>query len=327
VQVIQLVRSYPIFDLYPAVYPFVASDVNLVKKGIQIAHKTVRSHRSLHFEVFSDGLVSTPSGTLPKKQGLTVRIAVTPEAHRSHLSLHDEVFPDKNAIFTPSGSMTPGLEVRTFSRPPVSPRGARTPEPARPIARARSGSVSARPLSAAVGLPPRPNLRSSTAESLLSTRLTHQDLRSMNQSSTPPMRSASLRNGPAAPQTSSSQVDSTPLRKAASSISASRTSSLRGTHGLAPVAEANPSVLDRSASMGRGPAPASTPMQPRKRDSVVLQRIKAFEDTEPNSSRLSLKTLKEFPLPPPPPPPSGGLPALPTDLPPRRTSLMTQYRP
>jgi len=332
VQVVKLAWSYPIFDLYPAVYPFMMPypvpfrkvllssrgitaappKVNLVKRAIQPARKTVRSHKSLHFEVFPDGLVSTPSGTLPKTRGFTKKIAVTHRGHRSHRSLHDEVFPD-GAVCTPSSeTLSLNLEVRNFSRPPVSPRGARTPEPSRPIARSRSGSIATRPLSSHVGLPPRPNLRASTLEPVAPP------------SSAPPMRSTSLRNGPIAPQASSSDLDLSnpaPLRRAVSSATA-----MRGNRGLAPVAEASPL---RSAPVGQRPvAPSiSTPLAPRKRDSVVLQRIRAFEETEPHSSRLSLRTLKEFPMPPPPPPPTGGLPALPTVLPPRRTSSVTQSRP
>ncbi|GAW05370.1 salivary gland secretion 1 [Lentinula edodes] len=56
----------------------------------------------------------------------------------------------------------------------------------------------------------------------------------------------------------------------------------------------------------------------KKRDSVVLRRIRAFEETDPDSTRHSLnRTLKEFPLPPPPPPPTGSLPPVPI----RRTPI------
>jgi hypothetical protein len=321
VQVVKLAWSYPIFDLYPAVYPFTApypvftAKANTTKKTVETPRKTARSHRSLHSEVFPDGIVSTPTGTARKMRDVIKKVVV----RRSHRSLHDEVFPDA-VVQTPSGTIK---EVRASFRPPVpSPRGGRL----------RGSSISTRPLSSAgppptYGLPPRPNLRTSILDSVAAHPTAgpvHQDSRS---AANAPMRSTSLRNGLAPSQIMSASdlalSNPEPLKRSVSSVAPMRTSSLR--QGLAPVAEMTPSTLDRSASMGRRSVapPSSAPLGPRKRDSVVLQRIKAFEDTEADSSRLSLKTLKEFPLPPPPP--TSSLSALPVGV--RRTSLMTQSRP
>ncbi|KAF9071761.1 hypothetical protein BDP27DRAFT_1321864 [Rhodocollybia butyracea] len=221
--------------------------------------------------------------------GVPQKIYVKQRVQRPHRNLHDEVFPD-GVVATPSGTVI--VRERNPSRPEVPPR---------PLgARARTGSISGRPISTAgppqtFGLPPRPNFRLSTYNE--------------SSSDTNASPSSLLRTGTApAPRSSAMTSTAAPLRRTLSSASATpaRTSSLRNP-GLAPVAEG--SSLDRSASMDRRPPQSqeSRPV-PMKRNSVVLQRIKAFEDVE-DSSRFS-RTLKEFPLPPPPPP-SGGLPPVP----------------
>ncbi|KIK68130.1 hypothetical protein GYMLUDRAFT_36967 [Collybiopsis luxurians FD-317 M1] len=318
--------EYPDFDIYPAVYPYlvpyrsIAASMTAVPPSIRVVEKlkprfSQTSHRSLHFEVFPDGLVSTPSGTLQETP-----VIANVRQRKSHRILHDEVFPN-GIVSTPSGTVNIRRDLRISSRPEVPPR---------PVGgRVRSGSVSQRPLSSAVspviGLPPRPNFRLSTYQENETIPVNP----SVSQESEPgstlsdtslPLRSTSLRV--AAANTARTE---NPLRRAASTVTPStRMSSLRDTtSGLAPVAE-----VERSASLvGRRSVFASPQSagdegrpSPRKRDSVVLQRIRAFEETG-SDSRLS-KTLREFPLPPPPPPPTSGLPPPPM----RRLSSLNQSR-
>ncbi|KAJ3739372.1 hypothetical protein DFH05DRAFT_1426951 [Lentinula detonsa] len=334
---------YGVFDLYPAVYPHILPYppvISVIRPSISLSgRRVVRSHNSLHAEVFPDDIVSTPTGTL---SGIGRIVLEKPRVHRSHRELHDVVFSD-GVISTPSG-MFSLRNSRNLSRPEVPPR---------PVgARLRSGSISQRPLSSVAplvthGLPPRPNFRLSTYNGSAPAPAPTPDnasigtldrgARSVRSLSTPfsaplPIRSSTPQAGvPTKSSTGPALQNTAPLRRVASSSVPTKTSSLRGANpGLEPVSELASPALERSASMGlRRPVipPNSVNVDPRivhrKRDSVVIQRIRAFEEAEPDSPRRSLsKTLKEFPLPPPPPPPTGGLPPVPT----HRTSSLVQPR-
>ncbi|KAJ4478143.1 hypothetical protein J3R30DRAFT_3332969 [Lentinula aciculospora] len=342
VNVLKQNATYGVFDLYPAVYPHVlpyAPVIYVVRPSKSSSSKRViRSHRSLHAEVFSHGLESTPTGTLRE---IKEEIVANRRVHRSHRELHDQVFSDGlvSTSSAPSGIM-PSRESRILTRPEVPPR---------PVGgRLRSGSVSQRPLSSVApsqtyGLPTRPNFRLSAytepapAPASSSIGSVNRGIYSGSNLAIPssaplPIRNSTIRVGVpvTAPTDSGLRKPAAPLRRVASSAASTRTSSLGSAKGLAPVSELPTSALERSASMdSRTPVipPSSRNDGPRivhkKRDSVVLQRIRAFEETESDSSRHSInRTLKEFPLPPPPPPPTIGLPPVPT----RRTSLLTQTR-
>jgi hypothetical protein len=326
--------KYPVFDLYPAVYPHIVPYASVVAtilmppsafptKVVKLinVHSSRKSHRLLHSEVFLDGLVSTPSGAL---QGIAHQPFMVKQ-RKSHCTLHDELFPD-GVVSTPSGTVAI-RELRTSFRPET---------PSRPVGgRVRSGSVSQRPLSSVGpppvhGLPPRPNFRlpaynePESSPSNPSVGSAHQASLSFPSGSPLPARSTSLRMGvPARTSLNTDPSNPAPLKRSASSVNSyTRMSSLRAmNNGLEPVVEGTPSSLERSASVGVQRLPQRPENDgrtlPGKRDSVVLQRVRAFEGTESDSSRFS-KTLREFPLPPPPPPPSGGLPPIPT----RHTSLL-----
>ncbi|KAJ3908498.1 hypothetical protein F5879DRAFT_328599 [Lentinula edodes] len=301
------VARYGVFDLYPAVYPHILPYTPMMS--------VVRPSKS--------------SSTVMLQEDVK-KIVANLKGHRSHRELHDEVFPD-GVVITPNGTVTPRVS-RTLTRPEVPPR---------PIgARVRSGSVSHRPLSfvgplPSYGLPARPNVRLSTYNETVSAP-TNTSIGSIDRSTYPvstvstpssaplPIRSSTIRTG--IPGTSLTDPGlQSPLRRVSSSAAPTRTSSMRSANtGLAPVAEGANSSLERSASMGlRRPVILSSRNdEPRtvhkKRDSVVLRRIRAFEETDPDSTRHSLnRTLKEFPLPPPPPPPTGSLPPVPI----RRTPI------
>ncbi|KAJ3937223.1 MAG: hypothetical protein NXY57DRAFT_929947 [Lentinula lateritia] len=326
------VARYGVFDLYPAVYPHIlpyTPMMSVVRPSKSSSSRRVaRSHKSLHAEVFPHGFVSTPAVMLQED---VKKIVANLKGHSSHRELHDEVFPD-GGVFTPSGTVTPKVS-RTSTRPEVPPR---------PIgARVRSGSVSHRPLSfvglPSYGLPARPNVRLSTYNETVSAP-TNTSIGSVDRSTYPvstvstpssaplPIRSSTIRTGiPGTSSTDPGLQIPAPLRRVSSSAAPTRTSSMRSANtGLAPVAEGANNSLERSASMGlrRPVIPSSRNDEPRtvhkKRDSVVLRRIRAFEETDPDSTRHSLnRTLKEFPLPPPPPPPTGSLPPVPI----RRTPI------
>ncbi|KAJ3815505.1 hypothetical protein F5876DRAFT_72009 [Lentinula aff. lateritia] len=303
------VARYGVFDLYPAVYPHIlpyAPIMSIVRPSkLSSSRRVARSHKNL----------------------------ANLKVHRSHCELHDEVFPD-GVVFTPSATMTPRVS-RTLTRLEVPPR---------PIgARVRSGSVSHRPLSfvgplPSYGLPARPNIRLSTYNES-SSAPTNTSIGSIDRSTYPistvstptsaplPIRSSTIRTGVVGTSSTDPGLQNPPpLRRVSSSAAPTRTSSVRNANtGLAPVAEGANSSLERSASMGlRRPVilSGSRNDEPRtvhkKRDSVVLRRIRAFEETDSDSTRHSLnRTLKEFPLPPPPPPPTGSLPPVPI----RRTPI------
>ncbi|KAJ3778850.1 hypothetical protein FB446DRAFT_346322 [Lentinula raphanica] len=321
-----IANRYGVFDLYPAVYPHVVpypSAIPVITPTRAVPKKRViRSHMSLHNEVFPDGNVSTPSGML---SGIGKQFVEVPRAHRSHFELHTAMFK-YGYVPTPSGSISQ-RELRTTIRPEVPPR---------PVgARVRSGSISQRPLSSATptyGLPPRPNFRLSIYDDESSAALRSENISPPPSTAPVSVRSSQIRAGVSTtPSPISAPLQNpAPLRRVVSSSAPTRTSSLRGPRsGLKPVSEVATSSLERSASMGlRGSVlPPSTGTDPRfvhqKRDSMVLRRVRAFEETESDSPPRSLtQTLKEFPLPPPPPPPTGGLPPVPT----RRTSSLAQSR-
>ncbi|KAF5389121.1 hypothetical protein D9757_004912 [Collybiopsis confluens] len=287
---------YPVFDTYPAIYPHVVPYPALVLVSVttaKIIDKPLTA-TSKNYVAPTRTLLKTPVSMIRQK--------------KSHSVLHNEVFPD-GIVSTPSGTVNLRRELRTSIRPEVPPRPAG--------GRARSGSVSQRPLSsitptAVVGLPPRPNFRLSTYKDPQPTPgpVYHRgsEATSTSSSASLPLRSASLRAGPAGIARASSDVS--PLRRAASSATPSSTkaSSFRDVSSLAPLPEVNPlasfgiqkPVLPTHVVDDRRPLV-------RKRESVVSQRIRAFEETgsDPRLSRL-------FPLPPPPPPPTGGLPPLPS---------------
>ncbi|KAJ7904550.1 hypothetical protein B0H14DRAFT_3421317 [Mycena olivaceomarginata] len=270
-KVVEAVARYPYFNLYPAVYPHFDLFPTILSIQEPRVRKMSRFTRSdLH--------------ALVKKAGLNPQRSV-PKASKSHRDLHMAVFPNGADVSTPSGSVprkthielhrnvfssgevsTPsGTDVKYTSAPPVRPPS--TVTPSRPTTRLRSGSVLRQ------SLPPSPRpvggrspIRAAPAEPTFPIPPAPTDA---------PRRTVSTTTRP-------SVADRVALKGASLTRSVSMASSPSSS-----IPE--PSKLDRASSVSG----------PRKRDSMVLQRVRAL-----NSGLHSEPTIKEddplanFPLPP-----------------------------
>ncbi|KAJ8086666.1 hypothetical protein PM082_005489 [Marasmius tenuissimus] len=282
--------DYPAFELYSPVYPFFSlwPTVKPIMHGIPSARRQRPTHAQLHRQVF--GVAQLVIKTGPSK---------------THRRLHEEVFPVTTAVSTPSG---------TYALSPVRQgAGVRDGEEAQNVVRpaSRSSSIMGRPVSVALspsrGLPSRPNsYRLSMAEaespkSIIRSRISPGD---------PPSQPL-----PPVPQ---------PLRRSVSSVASNSTSrvhaSSRGNRlpavdereVIAPLARSS-SLSDTSRKRfqdrSEPPTTESPVPTPRKRDSLVLQRVRAINadaragaSGEGEPSVLSL--ANKFPMPPRPPLPS-----------------------
>ncbi|KAJ7047337.1 hypothetical protein C8F04DRAFT_3182 [Mycena alexandri] len=287
---IRVEPRYPYFNLYPAIYPyfdlwptllsvettaprfpkqsrFTRSDLHaLVKKSSSSFPQRnggapSKSHQALHLAVFPEGAnVLTPSGGVR----LSPRVP-----SKTHLDLHLSVYPSGVEVSTPSGT---GFKDVTVA---ASTTTSTAPPPSRAPTRLRSGSV------LRMSLPPSPRPvggRSPTTRAP-STTPPAMDLPE------PPVEPPRRRAVPAGFPTE-------PLRRAVST--ATRPAPSKG------------ASLSRSVSMAPPPVsvPETTPsltgpraIPPRKRDSMVLQRVRALQmNSEPPIKEDD--PVANFPLPP-----------------------------
>ncbi|KAK7049493.1 hypothetical protein VNI00_005524 [Paramarasmius palmivorus] len=311
---------YPTFNLYPAVYPhfclwptvqplmqpFGLADMADVSTSSAVqppvaprrtpphTRKPTKSHAQLHEEFF-------------RLRRPTIQIKIK-KASKTHRQLHQEVFPGFSVVHTPSGTFRKSVSFETDGTRPLdmgSNGSARTSQPRSDTISPRSSNIpSPTTRSPTRGLPPRPN--------------------AYRLSSVGPAPSQPLPPPPTeAPSTSASPVRpvTQPLRRSVSSasslprLSPAKTSP---TH-LDPVDEVANGPLHRSTSLSdasrravlsrysvveSAPDTTSRPA-PRKRESLVLQRVRAINATAEEDSISSLS--KKFPMPPRPP-----LPPLPS---------------
>ncbi|KAJ7781207.1 hypothetical protein B0H16DRAFT_610953 [Mycena metata] len=283
---------YPYFNLYPAIYPyfdlwptlvsmeapaprfpkqsrFTRSDLHaLVKKSStsfpqRNGGAPSKSHQALHLAVFPEGAdVLTPSGGVPSSRRAP---------SKTHLDLHLSVYPSGVEVSTPSGTGFKDVTVAASTTTSTPPPPSTTASPSSRVpTRLRSGSVR-------MSLPPSPRPvggRSPTSRAAATTP-------PAMELPEPPVRKAVPAPFPAEP-----------LRRAVSTTT--RPAALKG----AP--------LSRSVSMAapRPPVPETAPtltgpraIPPRKRDSMVLQRVRALQmNSEPPIKDDD--PIANFPLPP-----------------------------
>ncbi|KAL0564254.1 hypothetical protein V5O48_017797, partial [Marasmius crinis-equi] len=283
---LKIPAHYPAFELYSPVYPhfslWPAAEI-LLQSGPSSKRRPRLTHAQLHREVFGSAQVS-------------LKAKVT----KTHRRLHEEVFPAGAYVNTPSGTyVRSSIPTVVELHKEREPRNVVNPA-------ARSSSIIGRPVSVASpprGLPPRPN-------SYRSSMIDSESPKSINRSRVSPVDAPS-QPLPPVPQ---------PLRRSVSSASASsRIHGLNKTNVLPPVDERVATPLARSSSLSDAsrsrfqnrPSPLADnitpPPPPRKRDSLVLQRVRAINadaraagDDEPSVLSLASK----FPMPPRPPLPS-----------------------
>ncbi|KAK7061748.1 hypothetical protein R3P38DRAFT_2831330 [Favolaschia claudopus] len=263
------VSRYPYFNLYPAVYPHFDLFPALLSMQESRNRKISRFTRSdLHALVAKAGMSPQSKVRKPSRTHRDLHLALFPRGvavvtpsgsppRKTHHDLHLEVFSRGFETSTPSG--TPTLKATSTTEAPPS-----TP-PTTVAARRRSGSVLRQ------SLPPSPRPVGA--------------------------RSPLPRTPPAEPTISIPTVSVDPPRRALSTVSrsstthiATKTASLTRSVSMASRPATSPSdspKLERTASVGG----------PRKRDSLVLQRVRALQ----MSSEPSIKEddpLANFPLPP-----------------------------
>ncbi|KAJ7129633.1 hypothetical protein C8R44DRAFT_83469 [Mycena epipterygia] len=293
---------YPYFNLYPAIYPhfdlwptisameeprlpkqsrFTRSDLHaLVKKAPLRSQRNVRApsktHRALHSAVFPQGVdVLTPSGTVPSNTRVP---PITRAPSKTHLDLHRSVFQSDVNVSTPSGT------------DPLKDASAATSASPRLPTRLRSGSV------LRMSLPPSPRPvggRSPTVRAPPPTSAipevpipTEPSRRTLSTATKPPMNPI-----PATPvrrTLSTAARDGVADRVAHGGASLTRSVSMASPPSAAP----QQSQLDRAASVN-GPRAI-----PQRRDSMVLQRVRAMQrQTEPPIKEQD-DPISSFPLPP-----------------------------
>ncbi|KAF7292453.1 hypothetical protein HMN09_01229400 [Mycena chlorophos] len=270
---------YPFLSLYRPVYPhleiyptrltmpaarpppqsrFTRSDLHaLLKSAATLPSKTLKTHHQLHLAVFPEGTAVVTPSTQPQKR------------MNSHLDLHMQVFPD-GEVLTPSGTPRP-IVVEPIIAEGVVAEAVAAPSPSsRPISRLRSGSVIRN------SLPPSPRPVGGRPASII--------------------RPAAPSTIPASPPTDAtprsiarqSIVDRTPPRTSSTASSLARsTSMVLPKSGPTPA----PTSLERSASTN-GPRP-----MPRKRDSLVLQRVKAFQMQDGGNTTIQEEERPAMPRP------------------------------
>ncbi|ESK96032.1 salivary gland secretion 1 [Moniliophthora roreri MCA 2997] len=313
---------YPTFDLYPVVYPYFClwptiqpqmQPFSRTSKSEKLTHvqprasvtsqsaqqrarRSTKSHAQLHREVLES-----------RRPVIQVKIK---KASKTHRQLHQEVFPGFTRVHTPSGTFRKSVSFETEDMRTLDMGINDSAQ-----MRITSGSISSRPLSSVSptrGLPPRPNYRLSTIGPAPSQPLPPRPQ---------PEVESSHNNSPSASPISQ------PLRRSISSASSfsSRLPTRSSPTHLAPVDEQGTGgVLSRSISLSvpsRRPAisryeapeapetSAATPSRytPRKRESLVLQRVRAINATSEEDPSSISSLSKKFPMPPRPP-----LPPLPT---------------
>ncbi|KAK7470609.1 hypothetical protein VKT23_002033 [Stygiomarasmius scandens] len=288
-----------------------------------------KSHRALHDEVFNDREVDTPSGnvSLFKLPSIQVDVVPRPRPRSSSIARRPPStappmrgLPPRPDSFrnSPSPSPSPPYE-RTRLSPTTSPVST---APAVPVAERRKSALPPRPDSFLLMKDAEPTEPLSiprvvsTAPGEQRTSLLHRSATSVTPSRSGELRTAALqRSASSASRLTSvgptAELRTTTLQRSMSSASRSTTPTRRGPTNLSPVDE-RPPELSRSTYLNdsrsssnvadrfSGPDTPPRPL-PRKRDSLVLQRARAFEnnDDEP--------ILSKFPLPPRPSGP--GLPS------------------
>jgi hypothetical protein len=322
---------YPHFELFPALLSlqeprvrkmsrFTRSDLHaLVKKAGLTPQPSVRkpskSHQDLHMAVLLEGVISTPSGRVPRK---------------THFDLHLAVFPS-GEVSTPSGTILKAAPVPAPTRAPApapSPVLEVRPPPVtapRTITRVRSGSVLRQ------SLPPSPKPVGGRPVSVVRPPVLPEEPTVPIPSTLPPsskplggravsVRPAVLPEEPTIPIPSTlppspkpvggrsrpalSEEPTIPLPPApANPLRRTLSSAIRPSVGIDRV---TPKVasLGRSVSMKTPQSSAPEPIDrtssvngPRKRDSMVLQRVRALQmNSEPSIKEDD--PLSSFPLPP-----------------------------
>ncbi|KAF8076434.1 hypothetical protein FPV67DRAFT_1713683 [Lyophyllum atratum] len=279
--------QYPAFDLYPAVYPYfnlwpavdqprMASP--LPQCSIGRSAQSRLTHSELHAMVMMERVGSTGSfGSLGSPKHLSSKPI------RSHDDLHHTVFPD-GLVATPSGTLEkayPEVSSRTTSfsdellaRRRVStlrPSSTRLTPPAAP-----SPSRLPRP-------PPSRGARLSSAFESIPALDFEDDIS--------PTRISPNRRAP------SSRFPQDIEPRQTSGLS--RSSSLMKSSSHVPELNAQ---VSRSSSFSTAPKSA-----PRRRDSIVSQRVRAFNPSQ-DDIELSMDALSKFPAPPMPPVPRALVP-------------------
>ncbi|CAK5275541.1 unnamed protein product [Mycena citricolor] len=246
---------------------------------------TPRTHLDLHRLIFSDE-VSTPSGTFRRP-------------NKTHLELHNQVFSN---------------DVQRTAQSPAEPRVDPTPSPSRiaaPTARLRVGSVmraslppSPRPVGARPRSPisrspigrtppalPQPNLPLPLppASSPLNTT-----------SSIPIPRPHAFGARPSPRPMSVASPDGPRRSYSTSARSSAAPDSMLRNDGP-PLSRSSSLMLPRKMStIGRSPDAVDQvlPSPPRRRESLVAQRVRAFQNQEPIQPTILEDGLSDFPMPP-----------------------------
>ncbi|KAJ7179106.1 hypothetical protein C8R46DRAFT_1187542 [Mycena filopes] len=283
---IRLEPRYPYFNLYPAVYPYFelwpTMEVTMDAPAPRFPKSSRFTRSDLHALVQKSSLPLNPRRNLdlPFKSHEDLHLTVFPEGtdvstpsggvrsspripSKTHLDLHFTVFPSDTPVSTPSGT---GLKTVSIAAP-TAPSTTSTRVPTR----LRSGSVR-------VSLPPSPRPVGGRS---------------------PTTRAASSTNPPALPVEPSRRTaaPSEPLRRAVSTTTRSSVAdrvALKGASLSRSVSVAAPSAsVAEPTTLLTGPRA----IPPRRRDSMVLQRVRAMQmNTEPAIKEDD--PLATFPMPP-----------------------------
>ncbi|KAF9259546.1 hypothetical protein L218DRAFT_963585 [Marasmius fiardii PR-910] len=300
---VRLSARYPAFELYAPVYPhfslwptiqplmqdrFVSQTRNapsqLQRLVLSEASRMKKSHADLHHEVLK-----------------MVQATGKVKRSKTHLELHEEVFPHSTYVSTPSGTPVPTIQILGIQGESQSA----VPQPTR----LRSSSISRRPVNIAPppakGLPPHPGSHHSSVTEL---------------AASPRNPSPSSRVSSINPQLRSFSSAVQPLRRSASSVtSSSRAHVSHNTSDLPSVDERSAitplsrssslsdasRLLNRTRSSATVTSNVSPKPSPRKRDSLVLQRVRAINASSEDDDTSSVLSLtSRFPMPPRPSLPS-----------------------
>ncbi|GLB33844.1 hypothetical protein LshimejAT787_0107280 [Lyophyllum shimeji] len=284
---VKVEARYPAFDLYPAVYPYfnlwpAVDQPRMVPRPSKPSSRSKPSrltHSELHAMVMMERIGKIGSfGFFESSSHPPSRLV------KSHDDLHHAVFPD-GVVVTPSGTLGsryPEVDLRnmSFSDELLARRSLPTSQPSTRLPPSiASGPIRHLPppppshdahLSSAFGLIPRHDFDDDVPPTGVSTR--KRALISRFPQDVEPHQSPGL----------------------------TRASSLKNSSSLLP---------EVSDKLGRSNSLSATPKlpPPRKRDSLVSQRVRAYNSSQ-DGIQLSMETLSKFPAPPMPPVPRAPMP-------------------